>query len=249
MYLAAAATLGKRTAELHLALASASDDPAFAPEPMTAFDRNQISSELREHAVRVFDQLKENLASLPDEIVDQAGLMLSHRRQVLERLRKIEDTNDGTMKIRIHGDYHLGQVLVVDNDYFILDFEGEPARSLAERRAKRPALKDVAGMLRSYSYAAYGGLLNYTARRSAEYEKLEPWAELWERWVCSIFLSGYCTTAAGAPFLPVDPSQFRQLLDVFLLDKALYELRYEMNNRPGWVRIPLRGMLSLLQQP
>jgi maltose alpha-D-glucosyltransferase/alpha-amylase len=220
---------------------------------LTDSDRSRLSSELREHAARVFDDLKENLARLPDEIVDQAGLVLSHRRQLLERLRKVEAADagtldGGTMKIRIHGDYHLGQVLCVDNDYVILDFEGEPARSLAERRAKYPALKDVAGMLRSFSYAAYGGLLNYTARHAGDFEKLEGWAELWEKWVSGIFLGAYCKTAEGAGFLPADPAHFAQLLEVFLLDKALYELRYEMNNRPAWVRIPLRGILGLVRQ-
>jgi maltose alpha-D-glucosyltransferase/alpha-amylase len=150
-----------------------------------------------------------------------------------------------TQRIRIHGDYHLGQVLRVKTDFVILDFEGEPARPLAYRRAKQCPLKDVAGMLRSFSYAAYGTLINYTARRPEDFARLEPWAQLWERFVAAEFLRAYRDTARGAQFLPANSVDFRKLLDVFLLDKALYEILYELNSRPGWVRIPMLGMMSL----
>jgi maltose alpha-D-glucosyltransferase/alpha-amylase len=126
-----------------------------------------------------------------------------------------------------------------------LDFEGEPARSLAYRRSKHCALKDVAGMLRSFSYAAYGTLINFTARHPEDRTRLEPWALLWERVVAAEFLRAYRETARGAHFLPASRSDFRKLLDVFLLDKALYEILYELNSRPGWVRIPMLGMMSL----
>jgi maltose alpha-D-glucosyltransferase/alpha-amylase len=145
----------------------------------------------------------------------------------------------------VHGDYHLGQVLRVKTDYVILDFEGEPARPLAERRAKHSPLKDVAGMLRSLSYAAYAGLINYTARRPEDLERLEPWARLWERSSGAEFLRAYRETAAGAAFLPPEENDFRRLLSAHWLDKALYELSYELNNRPSWIRIPLMGILSL----
>ena len=150
-----------------------------------------------------------------------------------------------TQRIRIHGDYHLGQVLRVKTDFVILDFEGEPARSLAYRRSKQCPLKDVAGMLRSFSYAAYGTLINYTARHPEDLARLEPWALLWERFVAAEFLRAYREAAQGAEFLPVNNTDFRKLLDIFLLDKALYEILYELNSRPGWVRIPMLGMMSL----
>jgi maltose alpha-D-glucosyltransferase/alpha-amylase len=136
-------------------------------------------------------------------------------------------------------------VLRVKTDFVILDFEGEPSRSLEYRRSKQCPLKDVAGMLRSFSYAAYGTLINYTSRHPEELARLEPWAQLWERFVAAEFLGAYRDTARGADFLPDNSADFRKLLDVFLLDKALYEILYELNSRPGWVRIPMLGVMSL----
>jgi maltose alpha-D-glucosyltransferase / alpha-amylase len=240
----AAASLGQRTAELHLKLASAVDDPAFAPEPLSPVDLDNLLTGLRTEATRVFDLLKDNVAGMPDELVDLAGLALSRRRPILDSFRVPTEASLG-QRIRIHGDYHLGQVLQVKTDFVILDFEGEPARPLAERRAKFSPLKDVAGMLRSLDYAAYAGLIAYTARRPQDWESLEPWARLWERSTGAEFLRAYCATAAGAAFLPSDQAGFRKLLGVFLLNKVLYELSYELNNRPAWVRIPLLGILAL----
>ena len=162
-----------------------------------------------------------------------------------DHLEKVKFDGLRTQRIRIHGDYHLGQVLRVKTDFVILDFEGEPARSLAYRRSKQCPLKDVAGMLRSFSYAAYGTLINYTARHPEDLARLEPWAQLWERFVAAEFLRAYRDTARGADFLPASSTDFRKLLEVFLLEKALYEILYELNSRPGWVRIPMLGMMSL----
>jgi len=241
----AAARLGKRTAELHLALAAPSDDRAFAPEPLTANDLQALLSDLRQKATRVFDLLRDNVARLPDEMLDLAGQVLGRRRQILDSFRYSAADDLQVQRIRVHGDFHLGQVLRARTDYIILDFEGEPARPLSERRAKQSPLKDVAGMLRSLSYAAYAGLFNYTARRAEDFEKLEPWAALWERSSAAEFLRAYCETACGAAFLPSNEADFRDLLAAYWLDKALYELSYELNNRPAWVRIPLMGILSV----
>jgi maltose alpha-D-glucosyltransferase/alpha-amylase len=240
-----AATLGKRTAQLHLALASPTEDPSFAPEPLAAADVQTLVAGLRQDAVRILDLLKDSIAGLPDEFIDLAGLVLGRRSQILESFRLVE--MDGTLgqRIRIHGDYHLGQVLQVKSDYVIIDFEGEPARPLAERRAKFSPLKDVAGMVRSLGYAAYSALIAYTTRRPEDWKSLEPWARLWERSTAAEFLRGYRSTAQGAAFLPSSEDGFRKLLSVFLLDKALYELSYELNNRPTWVGIPLLGILSI----
>ena len=233
-----ASILGRRTAEMHLALAAV-DDPAFAPEPLGPDDVRLLAAAPEEHAAGALERLKEDLSRLPHDIAEPAGLMFSRRRQWLDRFRTLGKLEIRALRTRIHGDYHLGQVLRAGNDYVIVDFEGEPARSLAERRAKQSPLKDVA------SYAAQAALLNYTTRRRDAFERLDPWSRLWVRSTAAEFLRTYRATAGGAAFLPAEPAAFRTLLEAFLLDKALYELRYELDNRPAWVRIPLSGILSL----
>ena len=245
IYLESAAMLGRRTAELHIALASPTDDPAFVPEPMGAADQQTLLADLRDHASRVFEVLKEHLPSLPDEVVEIAAAVLSRRTRILDHFGALEPEPIRTRRIRVHGDYHLGQVLKVKTDFVILDFEGEPARPLADRRAKQCPLKDVAGMLRSFSYAAYSSLINYSTRHGGDMARIEPWAHLWERCVAAEFLRAYRETAHGADFLPPGIDDFRKLLDIFLVDKALYEVRYELNARPAWLRIPLMGIMSL----
>jgi maltose alpha-D-glucosyltransferase/alpha-amylase len=245
IYLDSAATLGRRTAELHLALASSTTDPAFAPERLMPGDLERLLVELRQHASRVLDVLKESVSSLPDELMEVAAGVLIRRRRILNYFSAFKSDGFQAQRIRIHGDYHLGQVLKVKTDFVILDFEGEPARSLADRRAKQCPLKDVAGMLRSFSYAAYASLINYTTRHPEDIARLQPWALLWERSVAAQFLRAYRETAQGAAFLPAESASFGALLDIFLTDKALYEVLYELNSRPAWVRIPLMGIMSL----
>jgi maltose alpha-D-glucosyltransferase/alpha-amylase len=189
--------------------------------------------------------LKESVSHLPDDVIEIAATVLSRRRRILDYLANAKFEGLQTQRIRIHGDYHLGQVLRVKTDFVILDFEGEPARPLAYRRSKQCPLKDVAGMLRSFSYAAHGTLINYTTRHPENVARLEPWAQLWERVVAAEFLRAYRETAKGAKFLPESRDDFRKLLDVFLLEKAIYEISYELNSRPAWARIPMQGLLSL----
>ncbi len=244
-YLDAAALLGRRTAEMHLALATPTSDAAFAPEPFGPADVQRLRTDLAMHAVEAFDALKENLARLPDAVVEPASLILSRRRQILARFQRSAPAELHSLRTRVHGDYHLGQVLRSRGDFVILDFEGEPARSLAERRTKQPPMKDVAGMLRSFSYAAATALTKWTTRHPNDLERLEPWARLWEQSVCSAFLRSYRQTAAGSEVVPASLAGFAELLNLFVLDKALYELVYELNNRPLWVRIPLAGILAL----
>jgi maltose alpha-D-glucosyltransferase / alpha-amylase len=246
LYLEAGATLGRRTAELHLALAAPTDDPAFAPEALTDVDLQAQLAGIRQHASSVLDVLKQRLSHLPDEVAEVALSLLSRRRQILDHFGSLNGDFQRTQRIRIHGDYHLGQVLRAKTDFVILDFEGEPARPLAVRRSKQCPLKDVAGMLRSFSYAAYAGLMSYAARHPEDVTRLEPWAQLWERSAAREFLHAYREAAQGADFLPPRDVDFRKLLDVFLLEKALYEVLYELNSRPAWVRIPLMGILSLV---
>ena len=247
IYLESAAALGRRSALLHLALAAPSGNPAFSPEPMTPEDVKKLVEDLRQKSYGVFEVLKANMARLPDEFVDPAALVLSRRRRAIDRFRDLLRDGLRAQRTRIHGDYHLGQVLRVKTDYVILDFEGEPARPLIERRSKQSPLKDVAGMLRSFSYAAYAALMNYTARRPEDFDRLEPWAKLWERSASVEFLRAYRETARDAAFIPQDREDFRNLLDAYTLEKALYELLYELNSRPAWVGIPLRGIVGLLR--
>jgi maltose alpha-D-glucosyltransferase/alpha-amylase len=240
-----AARLGERTAQLHLALAADTEDPSFVPEDVSHDDLQNLLSGLRKEAVHALDLLKENFADLPDDFIDIAGLVLAKRRQILDNFVLAAENGTLGQWIRVHGDYHLGQVLQVKTDFLIIDFEGEPARPIAERRKKASPMKDVAGMLRSLGYAAYSGLIAYTTRRPEDWKRLESWARLWERSTGAEFLRAYRNTVQSAAFVPSSDDGFRKLLAVFLLNKALYELSYELNNRPTWVRIPLVGILSL----
>jgi maltose alpha-D-glucosyltransferase/alpha-amylase len=244
-YLEAAAVLGRRTGELHLALASAPDDPAFSPEPFEAREIEAMTAGMREEAAKAFDLLKGNLSVLPDEILEMAGVALGKRRPIVERLSLNTQGRYFGNRIRTHGDYHLGQVLRTRNDFAIIDFEGEPARPLDQRRAKHTPLKDVAGMLRSFRYAANATLMTYTLRHPEDFESLAPWATLWERTVSAEFLAAYREVTKVSDILPTAEEDFRKLLDACLLEKATYELMYELNNRPTWVRIPLASILAL----
>ncbi len=244
-YLGAVELLAKRTAELHLALASDSENPAFRPEPLTPADLQAVLARIRAHVQRTCQLLEENRAPLPESLQESIRLLLSQREPLSQRLEGPPPKIDAA-KIRVHGDYHLGQVLWTGDNFYLLDFEGEPTRPLAERRAKHSPLKDVAGMLRSFDYAAHAALSEFTRDQVRTDSKLEDWATQWRASVSDAFLKSWQTAAAGASFLPTDSNQFRALLELFLLDKALYELDYELNNRPDWVGIPLRGVLSLL---
>jgi len=241
----AAAALGRRTAQMHLALATPVDDPAFAPEPMTAADVAAIVEQLRTHTAETFARLREQLPALPDEVVEIASKVLAMRRRVTSRVAALGTLAARGQKIRIHGDFHLGQVLRADTDFVIIDFEGNPTRPIAERRAKQSALKDVAVMLRSFSYVARFGLTSHIARRPGGEDRLLPWARLWERSVHSAFLGNYRRSVGDAAFLPSDPADFANLLDVYLLDQLLRELRHELDNRPQWLAVPLSGIIDL----
>jgi maltose alpha-D-glucosyltransferase/alpha-amylase len=243
-YLPLAGALGRRTGELHMTLASA-DHPAFAPEPLTPADLKATSAEMRRHAEAQLRLLEVALASLDDRRRALARQVLDHRADLVHQFDDLEQVRAAIARIRCHGDYHLGQVLVSEGDVVILDFEGEPARPLAERRQKTPSMRDLAGMLRSFSYAALTGLSAATSTRPEDIERLAPWADLWETWVSAAFLRSYLAATRGAPFVPSHRDDLDMLLQAFVLDKALYELGYELNNRPDWVHIPLAGLLRL----
>jgi maltose alpha-D-glucosyltransferase/alpha-amylase len=246
----AAAVLGQRTAEMHLALATraAESDPAFAPEAMTRESLVELSARTSEESTRTLNTLRAGLPTIPDESIEEAGLLVSSRSAMRNRIGESETPMDSGKRIRIHGDFHLGQVLRTMADFVILDFEGEPARSLAERRAKESPLKDVAGMVRSFSYAAYASLLHYTSRRPEDFARLRPAAEEWQRQIVEAFLRAYRSTMAERHIVPESEEEFNALLQIFLWQKVNYELLYELNNRPAWVRIPIAGMLDLMRR-
>jgi maltose alpha-D-glucosyltransferase / alpha-amylase len=244
-YLHTAAVLGRRTAEMHLALARDPRDPAFAPEPLTDADLADLRGEIVAQARQALAALLDNLQRLPDPVRRDAAPLLNDA-ELPERVGRMVPGHVEAAKIRCHGDYHLGQVLWAENDFVILDFEGEPARTVEQRRAKQSPLKDVAGMLRSLSYAAYAALFARSERDRETFSRLEPWARAWVYWTSAAFLRAYASVAGSAAFVLADPVQRASLLDLFLIEKALYELRYELNTRPEWVRIPLRGLEDLL---
>jgi maltose alpha-D-glucosyltransferase / alpha-amylase len=248
LYLDAAALLGRRTAEMHLALATPTDNPAFISQPFTSDDLVADATRIDAQISHSLEALKRGMSQLTEVVADNAALVLSRRIELFARAQAIASTNPGDagQRIRVHGDYHLGQVLRSRGDYVILDFEGEPARTLAERRARQSPLKDVAGMLRSFSYAAYAGLNAFAQRRPDDAKNLEPWATFWQNAVSTEFLRAYrLAIDAVNPKLIPQPAQAQLLLNAYLLEKALYELLYELDNRPAWVRIPLAGLLAL----
>ena len=233
---------------MHLALASSKTNEAFSPEPISVNYLEELQESINAQALRAYELLKKTMSGLADDTVELAALLLSRRTRTLNGLGAANLDHVDGQRTRIHGDYHLGQVLRVKTDFAILDFEGEPARSLEARRAKHSPLKDVAGMLRSFNYAAWAALMKYTSRRPEDQARLEPWARLWDQSVSAEFLHAYHETIAGSGLVPSNPSAVEALLDLYLLEKAFYELLYELNSRPDWVKIPLMGIASLLQQ-
>ena len=245
-YLNTAEVIGRRTGELHVAMASAgAGNDAFAPDTQPSGDVAKTAAAMKRHASEQLDLLERSLDRLDDRKRALAQQVLGRRDELLRQFEELRELKGAITRIRCHGDYHLGQILVSEGDIIILDFEGEPARPLADRRAKSSPLRDVAGMVRSFSYAALTGLGAATQNRPQDYERLAPWAEFWERWVTAAFLRAYLAAAAGAPFVPARREDFDLLLHTFILDKAMYELAYELNNRPDWVHIPLAGLLKL----
>ncbi|MGE3511992.1 MAG: putative maltokinase, partial [Vicinamibacterales bacterium] len=244
-YLDTASLLGRRTAELHLALADPTD-PEFAPEPLDGSRLPALAAALHDHGERMLALLEAQRSTLPETAWPAVDAVLADRASLLARFDRVATLTDAGCRIRIHGDYHLGQVLRTEEDFVILDFEGEPARSLAERREKQTPIKDVAGMIRSFGYAAYAALYASTAAGTPTgTTALEAWADLWQSWVSRRFVDEYRAVVRGSGLIPESSDALDVLLGAWTLDKALYELGYELNNRPEWVRIPLAGILQL----
>jgi len=243
-YLALMRVLAVRTAELHRALAQPTRDPAFAPQPLTRDDIDAYRQRAADEARNALGMLKSALDQVPAADRDRAGAVLAQGDEFMARMDAMSSLVPQGLKIRIHGDYHLGQVLVTRNDFVIIDFEGEPGHSLEQRSAKQSPLRDVAGMLRSFSYVQHSALRN-VAHNEAEVARLAPLARAWETAVRAAFLSAYDAAASEANLYGPEALQAGiGLLGLFELEKALYELRYELGNRPGWAGIPLQGILD-----
>ncbi len=248
-YLETAELLGRRTAEMHSMLASDANDPDFAPEPFTMFYQRSLYQSMRNLTAQTMQTLRRSLPDLPEPLRAEAQRIAVSESELLKRFRLLADRKLTGMRIRYHGDYHLGQVLYTGMDFVIIDFEGEPGRPLSQRRIKRSALTDVAGMLRSFHYVSHAPLFGQAEGvvvRPEDMPRLERWARFWYCWVSVAFLKGYLGSAAEATFLPESREELQLLLDAFLLEKAIYELSYELNHRPTWVSIPAHGILDLL---
>ena len=237
--------LGLRTAEMHLALASRPDLPAFAPEPFTRAYQDSLAAGMGELTDRICGLLAEVLPRLPEASAAMGRAILADRAVMQGAFAGLRERLIPTVRIRLHGDYHLGQVLYTGADAVILDFEGEPSRPMSERKRKGSPWKDVAGMLRSFHYAIHSAWPKSVVLDAAEKGALEPYVELWPARLGSVFLEAYLATAGKAAFVP-DERDRKTLLTAYLMEKAVYELGYELNNRPDWAHIPLAGILRLL---
>jgi maltose alpha-D-glucosyltransferase/alpha-amylase len=240
--------LGLRTAQLHSALAAAGDEPGFAPEPFTPYYQRALYQSMRNLTTNSFALLA-GVAKKNGDAPPEVAAVLGLENEVLARFRNLTSRPLKSLRIRVHGDYHLGQVLYTGNDFVITDFEGEPSRPVSERRIKRSPLRDVAGMLRSFNYAVHSALLE--ERQSGLSDEGEmvarSWGRFWQSWVGSIFLSSYLEEAGKYSFLSTDKRELEFLLDIYTLEKAVYEVAYEINTRPSWLIVPLQGILEILQ--
>jgi len=249
IYMESVRILALRAAELHRVLASPSQDPKFAPEPFSKLYQRSLYQSMRTLAGRTLPLLRRHLKDLPEAVQQQGREILEMNKEIIDRFHSLLDLKISGLRTRCHGDFHLGQVLFTGKDFVIIDFEGEPARPITERQIKRSPLRDVAGMLRSFHYAVYSALIALEAQGMVQAENrpyLESWANLWYVWVCATFVKIYLEQTLGGGFIPGTREEIEILLDALLLEKAIYELGYELNNRPDWVKIPIHGIRQLL---
>ena len=241
-----AVLLGKRTAEFHRALADAEGDPAFEPELLDDTFQRGLFKELMLLLDSKFDLLERNLHRVPEGLRSDAAEMVADKDRVKAFLTRTLDKPLQGMRIRIHGDYHLGQVLVGQEDMYLLDFEGEPDKLHQDRRGKYPPLKDVAGMMRSFRYAAYAVMFGMVEEEDPLREKYIAVADLWYHFVSRYFLGSYLETMKGSNLIPAD-DKVNDLLQIYSFQKAIYELGYEINNRPDWALIPLQSLVKFVK--
>ncbi len=251
-YIESARLLGQRTGELHIALSSETENRDFTPEAFSPFYQRALFQSLRNLVVQNFSVLRRQLDKLPAATQALAQQALQGEHEIIRRLRSVYETRLPAKRIHCHGDFHLGQVLYTGRDFIIIDFEGEPTRSLGERRIKRSPLQDVAGMIRSFDYASHVALakqLEVGVLHEDNLPHVEPWAAFWYRWSSEAYLRSYLDVVQDTGLLPRSFHDAKVLLDAHMLGKLAYEVGYELNNRPAWVRIPLLGLLRLLKLP
>ena len=240
--------LAERTVELHRALGGPTSVSGFGQEPFSVLHQHSLYQSAHSELARGFAELRQKQSSLPDDARGLAQAVLAQQSSIDDKLRRITHAKATVTRIRCHGDYHLGQVLFTGDDFVIIDFEGEPSRPLSERRYRRSPLRDVAGMLRSFAYAAESALRSERVR-PADRARLAPWAEAFRAWVCVCFVRTYLAGIAAEAYCPKSPESARVLLEFYELEKALYEVSYELNNRPTWVAVPLAGLARLVATP
>ena len=240
--------IGRRTAELHQALSSRKDIADFAPEPISAGDFVRWTDAMISRAQAGFDLLKDTLRTLPEGADHLARRLLDKRDAIAAYIESERNAAYGGIKIRHHGDFHLGQILIAKDDAYILDFEGEPRRTLEERRQKAPPARDVAGFIRSIDYAISAAIDRSPDLGLEDRATLTPLMRAWGERLTTAYWDSYRETLTGVSLWPADDNQARQLLDLFLLEKALYEIEYELTNRPSWTHIPIEATLRILEQ-
>jgi maltose alpha-D-glucosyltransferase/alpha-amylase len=245
-YLDLARLLGRRTGELHMALASDTADPAFAPEPISALYQRSKYQSMRNLTGRVVRQLRTRLPKLPASVRPMAEGLLAREDKLLKRFENLLRAKLTGARIRCHGNLHLGQVLYTGKDFVIIDFEGDRDKPLSERRRKRVSLRDVAGVLRSFHYAAFTALIDDTVVRPEDRPIAEPWAHAWTLWVSAVYLRAYLDATKGAEFLPTSREEFSIVLDSTMMEKALSELGHELKSKGPWVSVPLQGIAQAL---
>ena len=248
LHMEMALLLGRRTAEMHRALSTSSTENTWRMEEFSTLYQRSIFQSMRGLARRNFQMLAENLPNLPVDLQRRAGLVLAAEKEIIACLQKITGQRLSAMKCRIHGDFHLGQALFTGKDFVFIDFEGEPTNSLSERRLKRSPLRDVAGMLHSFHYAAMTTLVQHTAGHPDDIPLLEPWLEAWYVYVSGSYLKAYLHAMKNSPLIPENRTELAIMLRCFLIDKVVHELGYELNNHPDRVDLPLRGIEMLLRE-
>jgi maltose alpha-D-glucosyltransferase/alpha-amylase len=248
-YVESARLLGQRTAAMHVALTTDTADKRFAPEPFSPHFQRGLFQSLRNLTRQNFQLLAKRIKTLPQDVQPLADKVITLETDILKRFTSVYARRIDAWRTRLHGDYHLGQVLYDGKDFWIIDFEGEPALSISERRLKRPPMADVAGMIRSFHYAAEAALLKQIesgGANPAQTDILTGWAQFWARHVSAIFYRTYLDATKNSSFLPRKDEDTHLLTNIFLLRKAIYELGYELNMRPTWVKIPLLGIVELM---
>src|SRR5437899_8100513 len=245
-YLRYMSQIGRRVGEMHLALASSDEFADFTPESTSPADVQRWIEDVVARAERVFDALRQRRDTVREadrQLVDQA---VAQGARLRDRLSALLPRDIDGLNIRHHGDFHLGQILIVKDDIFIIDFEGEPRRALKERRRKAPAARDVAGLIRSIDYSATAALERALKVAPDEHGKIAAALAEWRGRSTAAFLAAYRESMADQRLWPADPRAAEQLLDFFLLEKAFYEIEYELAYRPEWLRVPLMGLLRIL---